>query len=224
MSDVLIRSTDGVTLIGGGDVDRAALSLALELAPRLVAADGGADIALEHGHRPTAVVGDFDSIANLEYWQNSDVYMCRLDEQDTTDFEKCLRSVAAPFVLGVGFLGPRLDHALAAMSAVIAYGARPIVLLGGDQLVFHCPTSIELPLVEGTVVSLFPMAPVRGVGSTGLQWPITGLDMAPGARVGTSNRAATSRVSMAFDRPGMLVILPLSALDAVVATLSTRGR
>jgi thiamine pyrophosphokinase len=47
-----------------------------------------------------------------------------LPEQDTTDFEKCLYSVAAPLLLGVGFLGGRADHHLAAMNVLVRYADR----------------------------------------------------------------------------------------------------
>ncbi len=224
MSKVLINSTDGVTLVGGGLATRDALSAALALAPRLIAADGGADVALAHGHRPTAIVGDFDSIANLEYWRKSDVIAEYVKGQDTTDFEKCLAAVAAPLILGVGFLGARLDHGLAALSALVAEGARPVALLGEGDLVFHCPGALALDLPVGSVVSLFPMAPVRGVRSAGLEWSVEGLAMAPGGRVGTSNRMVATRLELAFDGPGMLVILPMAALGAVAKTLSTRAR
>ena len=45
-------------------------------------------------------------------------------EQETTDLEKCLYSVEAPLFLGVGFLGGRVDHQLAAMNALVKYAGR----------------------------------------------------------------------------------------------------
>ena len=33
-----------------------------------------------------------------------------ITEQDSTDFEKCLRRISAPEILGFGFLGARVDH------------------------------------------------------------------------------------------------------------------
>jgi len=75
-----------------------------------------------------------------------------------------------------------------------------------------------LELSPGEVFSLFPMAPVRGT-STGLEWPIAGLDFAPAGRIGTSNRVAASRVELSFDAPGMLVILPRRRLDAAIRAI-----
>ena len=47
-----VRHMRGVTVIGGGMVTPADLSVALSVAPLLVAADGGADRALALGHAP----------------------------------------------------------------------------------------------------------------------------------------------------------------------------
>ncbi len=60
MNAPIVQSTDGVTLVGGGPVSQAEFRLALARAPRILAADSGADRALAAGHRPEAVVGDFD--------------------------------------------------------------------------------------------------------------------------------------------------------------------
>ena len=58
MNDPIVQSLQGVTLAGGGPFGKLALKRALRLAPRLVAADGGADRLLQLGHSPEAVIGD----------------------------------------------------------------------------------------------------------------------------------------------------------------------
>lgn len=224
MPEYLLDSPNNVTLVGGSAAARPVLSCALALAPVLVAADGGIAHALACGHRPVAVIGDMDSLPKGETWRNSDIKMFRLDEQDTTDFEKCLYSVRAPLILGCGFLGGRVDHALAALSALVVYRDRPVILLGEEDIVFHWRDGLELDLQAGTTVSLFPMQPVTGTESRGLEWSVEGLSLAPGVKVGTSNRATGGPVSAAFDEPGMLGILPLETLDQVAEALSIRER
>ena len=78
---------------------------------------------------------------------------------------------------------------------------------------------LDLALVPGDRLSLFPLTQVRG-RSLGLHWPIDGLDMAPDGRIGTSNRVSEARVRLEFDQPGMLVILPRARLDAALRGLS----
>jgi len=98
--------SEGVTLLGGGPVPADALALALARAPRLVCADGGANHLDPAEIRPDALIGDFDSVANLPAWRAALGDCARhVAEQDTTDFEKCLARITAPFLIGVGFLG-----------------------------------------------------------------------------------------------------------------------
>ena len=51
MTQILLRASDPVTLVGGGPVDPRQLEVALRLAPEAVAADGGGNLALPGGRR-----------------------------------------------------------------------------------------------------------------------------------------------------------------------------
>ncbi|MBM3613497.1 MAG: thiamine pyrophosphokinase, partial [Alphaproteobacteria bacterium] len=113
MDRPIISSDQGVTLAGGAPFGGALLRAALGLAPRLVAADGGADRLLRLGHMPEVAIGDFDSISAAARAALGPDRLHHIPEQDTTDFDKALRSVAAPFVVGLGFSGARIDHGLA---------------------------------------------------------------------------------------------------------------
>jgi thiamine pyrophosphokinase len=139
-------------------------------------------------------------------------------EQMTTDFDKALRVTEAPFVLALGFAGARMDHGLAAFSTLIAQSGRRCILIGPQDLAFAAPPRLRLALKPGDPVSLFPLALVTGQ-SEGLEWPISGIGFAPDGRIGTSNRAVSRTVDLAFDRPGMLVILPRRRLDAAIRAL-----
>ncbi|EKE44395.1 thiamine pyrophosphokinase [Oceaniovalibus guishaninsula JLT2003] len=212
----LVRSSVAVTLVGGGDVAAGDLALALAHAPHLVAADGGADAALALGHVPHAVIGDLDSLSDAARSRMGARNIHRIAEQDSTDFQKCLRAIDAPLILGVGFLGARLDHQLAAMTALGGTRTR-CILIGARDVAMHLtrPLTMDLPL--GSRLSLWPLARVAG-RSKGLEWPIEGLDFAPAARIGTSNRV-TGPVRLAMDGPGMLLILPRAALAVLIGAL-----
>ncbi len=212
-----IHSDRPVTLIGGANLSPASLTAALTLAPGLVAADGGADAVLAAGLRPRAVIGDMDSLSDAARDAFADV-LHPVAEQDSTDFDKALRHIAAPLVIAVGFSGGRLDHELAALHALLVHPDRRCILLGPHSLTFLCPPKVSLPLAPGTLVSLFPMAPVR-CGSTGLRWPTDGLDFAPGRRIGTSN-AALGPVTLCARAPAMLAILPGDCLGLAAAALT----
>lgn len=209
MPDPLITAATGVTLIGGGPVTAGTLAAALARAPRLVAADSGYDRAIALGQVPEAAVGDLDSISAAH---RGDPRIRHDPDQDTTDFQKAMARIVAPFVIGVGFLGGRMDHALAALSALASFGR--VMLLGEEDLALRLPAAIALDLPAGMRVSLFPLGPATG-RSEGLEWPIDGLALAPDGRIGTSNRA-TGPVRLQVDGP-MILILPPAALDAVLA-------
>ena len=218
MKRPIVQSPDGVTLVGGGPVTKAELALALRFAPRVMAADSGADRLLAAGIMPEAVVGDFDSISDAARAAIPARHQHVIGEQATTDFDKALRSIDAPFVLALGFAGARIDHGLAVLNGMVRHADRVCVLLGPRDVVFHAPARLELAMRVGDRLSLFPMAGVTG-RSTGLEWPIDGLHFDPAGMIGTSNRVSSRRVTLAMDGAGMLVILPRARLGAALTAL-----
>lgn len=219
MNQRIVESSAGVTLVAGGPVARRDLTLALRRAPRLVAVDGGADRLLAAGHLPEAVIGDFDSISDRARAVLGEGRLHHIAEQETTDFDKALRSIAAPFVLALGALGGRVDHGLAVLNALVRHAGRTCLLIGREDVIFHAPPALDLRLRPGDRLSLFPLQRVSGE-SEGLRWPIGGLDFAPHGMIGTSNEVSRPEVRLRFDGPGMVVILPRARLDAALAALA----
>jgi thiamine pyrophosphokinase len=218
-SGVVVRSDDPVTLLGAGAVSTQDLDKILAVAPCLVAADGGAGVAIEHGLTPRAVIGDFDSLPHFATERLTPEAFFHVSEQDSTDFEKCLMRIEAPLILALGFTGWRIDHELSVMNVLARYPLTRCIVLGSHDVVVHAPRRLALDLPAGMRFSLFPMVPVRG-RSEGLRWPIEGIDFAPGGRVGTSNEA-TGPVHLEFENDGMLVIMPREALGALISALET---
>ncbi|MDC0658319.1 thiamine diphosphokinase [Leisingera sp. SS27] len=215
MNTKIVDVQEPITLVGGGELAPGALAEALMLAPVLAAADGGAAAALAAGHVPRAVIGDFDSLSEEVRAQLPPDVLHPVAEQDSTDFDKALRMIAAPAVLAVGFLGARVDHQLAAFSTLVQGHDTPCVLVGETEVIFHLTRAVELPAQAGEVISLFPMQAVTG-RSEGLEWPIDGLRMSPMGRIGTSNRA-TGPVRLEAEGPGLLAIVPRRLLADVLS-------
>lgn len=214
----IVTSSTPVTLVGPAEFAPKDLEAALIYAPTLVAADGGAGRALALGKDPTAVIGDMDSIPDDAKSRLAD-RLHEIEEQDTTDFDKALRSIAAPLTIAVGFAGGRQDHDLAVLSTLCGRPDRPCIVLGPETLTLHCPPRLELDLAAGALVSLFPLRPVT-ITTAGLVWSVTALDLEPGGRLGTSNAAAGGRVTVSASGTGLLVILRREDLDQAVAALS----
>ena len=220
MISPFVDSLCGVTLAGGGPFSGAALSKARALAPCLVGADGGADRLLALDAVPDAVMGDLDSLSSKARLLLGDK-VHHIPEQDSTDFDKALRYIRAPFILGLGFMGARVDHALAAYSGLLRASHQICILIGPRDLVFLAPPLMRLDIRRGTRFSLFPMGSVRGE-SQGLRWPIAGINFAPDGMIGTSNEVS-GPITLRFDARKMLVILPVSQLDLVLQSFA-RGQ
>ncbi len=210
----IVRSNEPIALVGGGQIGPDDLNLALIRVNSVVAADGGAAPVLDSRRIPDAVIGDFDSLEGKYRDRIPSDRLYPIREQDSTDFDKALRSIDAPLVLGAGFLGGRLDHQLAVLNTLVRRQDQPCVLLGEHEIVFHAPPRIEFSITPGDVVSLFAFQRVVG-RSRGLEWPIDDLVFEPNGQVGTSNRAL-AEVDLQMDGPGLLIMLPRYALDQVM--------
>lgn len=174
----IITSDGPVTLVGGSGLRDKDLHTALQKAPVLVAADGGADAVLSRGLTPDAVIGDMDSLTAEGNGAIPETARHHIADQNSTDFEKCLTRIEAPLVMGVGFTARRIDHMMAVFNTLVRYPLRRCVLINKAEAITLLPPEITLPLEPGCRVSLFPLGSVSGQ-SDGLKWPIDDLAFAP---------------------------------------------
>ncbi|WP_193221934.1 thiamine diphosphokinase [Amylibacter sp. SFDW26] len=202
-------------LIGGGFWDSEAAQFIVDSVSAVICADSGGSAAIDAGITPDMIIGDMDSFTG-----QFDGTVIHLSEQDSTDFEKCLYSVKAPFYIGYGFLGGRLDHELAALSILTRYPEKTVVLIGEKDICFRCPDEITMNIEKGARFSVFPMGDVE-MKSTGLEWPLDGLKMSPKTQIATSNRVSDDQVTLSVDKGDSIVMVPLAYMDAVIAALTS---
>jgi thiamine pyrophosphokinase len=185
-----ILSFEGLlVIVGGGAVDRELLRDLYLSGGHLVGADGGADEIVAAGLVPEAIIGDFDSLANPDEWLGR-TQLLRIEEQETTDFEKALYSTHAPVTVALGMTGKRFDHTLAALDAVTRQAKdRVIILVDEADIAVALTGSFTFEVTDGERVSVHPLQPIRFRRSIGLKYPLDGLRLAPGERTGTSNEA-----------------------------------
>jgi len=107
---------------------------------------------------PDAIIGDMDSIRSDI---DESVTTVSIAEQNSTDLEKALRSIDAPLLLGIGFLGGRLDHTLAAMHALVAAADRKVILIGAEDVVFAAPLAWRVAPIH----SNFILSPAQSRGA-----------------------------------------------------------
>lgn len=221
LNNNVISSPRPLLIFCGGPVAVPDLSLGQRIADQAVAADGGARHAAEFSGQLLAVIGDMDSITPEDRARYSD-RLIEVTDQDSTDFDKVLARVDAPYCVVLGAGEGRFDHALAVCASLVGRPQCPAIVLGTETVTVLCPPRIDLDLPAETDLSLFPMGPVT-CASKGLQWPTDGLALAPDGRIATSNRAL-GPVSLTPSGPKLLLILPRLALDPLIAALGTAPR
>lgn len=206
------------TLFGAGPATIATVERVAERGAILVAADGGLALADAAGLTPNLVVGDFDSLPDPMPGRLADVSMRHIADQDSTDFDKALQSVAADLYLCAGFLDGRTDHTLACLSSLVALPWRRAILVSETDVICLLPRKLRLELPRGTRVSVFPMLAGQA-RSTGLRWPLDGLSLAPGRTISTSNMAQGGVLTLESDHPHLILVLPAAFLDDLMHAL-----
>ena len=157
-----------ITLVGGAEVSTDNFAESIKFASNVVAADGGANTCLKYGVKPKAVIGDMDSIDENSKTQIGQESIHFVSSQNDTDFEKSLNRINAPLILGLGFLGDRLDHQMAVQTALVKHYDKKVLLIGSHDLVFLTPPNFSINLKNECRVSIYPMGECS-VGSTGLR-------------------------------------------------------
>ena len=192
-------------ILAAGDVpkkDGAAWQLLAD-AKRVVACDGAANAYRRRfGKWPTVIVGDFDS---LKRPHACTAELVRVPDQDTNDLEKAMALCAArgwrdPVI--VGATGRREDHTIGNVFRALARQV-PIVT---DFGVFHPVCGRKtLRTVKGKGVSVFAPDPGTRMVSTGLAWPLEGVEFR-NLFCATLNRATASRVTISSDKPAYVYV------------------
>lgn len=210
-----------VAIVGGGTVDNALLQDLYQRDVVLIGADGGADAIAAAGLVPAAIIGDLDSLQDRTGWESRS-RVVHIPEQITTDFQKALYSTRAPVTLALGMTGKRLDHTLAALSAVLQVAPDRHVLLVDEvdvALAVVGPFAFEADRRER--VSVHPLLPIRFRRSLGLFYPLDGLFLEPGGLLGTSNEGSGGRVEIvpADATPWLLILGRARLYDLIDACL-----
>src|SRR5690606_5762136 len=172
----------------------------------LVGADGGGDAIADAGLMPQAIIGDLDSLADPQSWAGRTTLL-RIEEQETTDFQKALYSTSAPVTLALGMTGGRFDHTLAALSAVLQYAPhRRLLLVDETDMALAVTGPIRFSAVPDERVSIHPLLPIALPRSRGVYDPVHRLTRAPGALLGTPNQAlgGDGDIAPADDTPWLL--------------------
>jgi thiamine pyrophosphokinase len=182
-------------ILGGADFSEELFKEVYDNEIPIIAADGGANFLTEKNISPELIIGDLDSVSEQKIQSMETQKFIKISDQHTTDFEKVLLNTESPLTIGIGFLGSRIDHELAALSALVKFSHKKIILIGEKDIICLVPPSLSLSSFDGMRVSLYPLGSVK-VQSDGLKWSTEGLTMKPTDTIGTSNQAVGKIVKL----------------------------
>ena len=177
---------------------------------RVIAADGGANRALDAGIFPHIVIGDLDSVTDRTRERLPDAEFIHVQDQDRCDFEKALdycieHGYGSIAIAGVD--GRRIDFTLSNFAVLWRYAARTdFRLIGQDWTGYLVHQTRVFHADPGTTVSLIPFSDCFGVTLEGLAYPLSGADWKLG-QTGVSNRVERSPFRVGLDAGRILVIL-----------------
>jgi len=177
----------------------------------LLAADGGADHLARLGLRPTAVVGDLDSIsAETRIWLGEACLVDRPD-QDRTDLDKALEyafdELGIRSLKVLAALGGRTDHDLGNLGllARLAMGDR-LVFEAANQTVLAVSGETSLAAIPGETWSFWTFDPSVQVTIDGVHWPLENASIDAGNRPSISNEAVEDQVRISTTGGSVIVM------------------
>jgi thiamine pyrophosphokinase len=197
-----------LAIVGGGTTDIALLHELVAHGVALVGADGGGNAIGAAGLVPEAILGDLDSILDRAGWEQR-TRVIHIPEQITTDFQKALYSTSAPVTLALGMTGKRLDHTLAALSALHEVAQhRRVILIDETDVALAVSGPFAFDAARKERISVHPLVPIVFERTEGLFYPMNELLLDPAGRLGTSNEGTGGRVEIVpkDDTPWLLIL------------------
>lgn len=199
-----------VILCDGDIPDKVQILSELKDAKHFIAADGGANRAIELELQPDIITGDFDS-----YIVTGDekATVIQNPDQETNDLEKAL-SIAlksnSTNVIVFGATGKRVDHTMKNLSALLQFSDKFDHICFKDRFstikIIKSPFKEEFPLHSS--ISLIPLSgEVSNITTGGLRYPLRNEDLKNGVRDGTSNESIEKIVEIEFKKGDLLLIV-----------------
>ena len=181
----------------------------------ICAADSGFDTCLAWNVIPNLVLGDMDSVMHSDKLSICNEILRFPRNKDYTDTElgiNILYERGYNHITIIGGGGGRIDHLFALLYLFFRISNAPFQWITNNERIILVKRSITCRLPHHSLVSVFPGP--RGASSmtsTGLQWPLTNVQFAPGF-FGISNIAIDDSISITTNDESLIAILPLEAV------------
>lgn len=177
----------------------------------VLGADGGSNGIVKYKILPNVIIGDMDSIkpSKLAEFKKKNIEIIKIEEQETTDFEKCLmycldKNFKKIYVFGGS--GPRADHTLNNYSIMKRYYKKLDLTMIDDIFeIYFIPNNTKFNYKKDALVSLLAMPKATKVKTRGLQYPLDYETLEFGTREGTLNVSRSTTVSVSFEKGSLLL-------------------
>lgn len=177
----------------------------------LICADGASNSLKKRKIIPNIIIGDLDSAkkSTLKYYRRKGVQIRKIEEQETTDFEKALLySIENNFknILIFGASSKRQDHTLNNYSVLKRYcKALNLKIIDSKFEIFFIDKNISFDYPEGKSISMMPMPFAGRITTTGLKYQLSNEDLELGTREGTLNISKKNNISIEFEKGDLLL-------------------
>lgn len=184
----------------------------LEWNPFILVLDGAIDRVLDMGINPDAVLGDFDSIIDLDtkIAHLSHTKKIHLPDQELTDLDKGILYLiqeeyhAANIVWATG---NRIDHTITNLFNMARYHTKiTLSMIDNYSKKYIIPKTFEKWYPANSIISLIPCGTVTNIKTSGLAYNLNDESLILGHRAGSSNHSiADGFVKIEYDS-GELII------------------
>ena len=175
-----------------------------------ICADGGANSAKKLGIEPDVIIGDYDSVlqSTLDAFSNSK--LVKIEEQNSTDFEKALDYLLKQNATHVdiwGASGHRIDHTMGNLSSLVRYSRQfKAYFHSNNSTTFLLPYDFEKKFKLGQTISLLPVPKADFIVTKGLKWELNSETLELGKRVGTLNKVSEELVKIYYQSGNLFLM------------------
>lgn len=181
----------------------------------ILCADGGTRHALALGVKPNLVLGDMDSLEK-DHWEKLQEWGVEVEifprDKDETDLEHAIRTAMGlnpREIVILAALGGRVDQTLANITLLTdpRLAAFNVRLDDGVEEIVLCRDQARMHGKRGDIVSLIPWgAPVVGVQTEQLKWPLDKETLHPDKTRGISNEMLAGSAVISIESGLLLVV------------------
>lgn len=202
-----------VIFTGGEFADTKKFNINFSTLDYNICADSGVDQAKYFNIMPDLIIGDMDSIDNLDDYKKCEIITAPTQKDETDTLLAVMEALKRGHkeILVIGGLGGRLDHTFANFSVLkyITLNNAKGTIVGKNELITMVSNdSIVINKIDDTYISVFPFSGVaKGVSLTGVKYPLLNAQLIDSFAIGVSNEFINKTVTISVNKGILLIII-----------------